>query len=90
MLRTIVRLVVALGYWGIVVLIAVEDVVLPIPSELNLVHGPRRSRPSARRQLPLVHAYVRRVIWIALGGLVAWGTVWLVRRRLAARRRSHA
>ena len=90
MLRTIVRLVVALGYWGIAVLMAVENVVLPIPSELNLVHGPRRSRLSARRQLS-ARARVRaageldRARW-----LVAWGTVWLVRRRLAARRRSHA
>jgi len=45
-------LVVVLGYWGIAVLMAVEDVVPPIPSELNRVHGPRRSRRSARRQLP--------------------------------------
>jgi membrane protein DedA with SNARE-associated domain len=37
---------------------------------------------------PLVHAYARPVIWIALGGLVAWATVWLVRRRRAAGRQS--
>ena len=34
MLGTIVRLVGDLGYWGIGVLMAVENVVLPIPSEL--------------------------------------------------------
>jgi membrane protein DedA with SNARE-associated domain len=201
MLRTIVRLVEALGYWGIGVLMAVENVVLPIPSELIMPfggfecavgrlklagtiltgtigsvigalpmyamgrvlgkervtgwvdrhgkwillrgrdleragkrferHGGRAvffgqllpgvrgliSLPAgfARMNIavfvatnfagtliwctvlallgfvlgvnyPLVHAYVRPVIWIALGGLVAWGTVWLVRRRRAARR----
>ena len=201
MLRTIVRLIGALGYWGIGVLMAVENVVLPIPSELIMPFGGfecavgrltlagtiltgtigsvigalpmyavgrvlgkervtawvdrhgkwillrRRDLERARTRFerhggravlfgqllpgvrglislpagfarmdialfvatnlagtliwctvlallgfllgvkyPLVHAYVRPVIWIALGGLVAWGTVWLVRRRRAARR----
>jgi membrane protein DedA with SNARE-associated domain len=39
MLGTIVRLVVALGYWGIGVLMAVENIVLPIPSELIMPFG---------------------------------------------------
>jgi membrane protein DedA with SNARE-associated domain len=39
MLGTIVRLVVALGYWGIGVLMAVENIVLPIPSELIMPLG---------------------------------------------------
>jgi membrane protein DedA with SNARE-associated domain len=205
MLGTIVRLVVAMGYWGIGVLMAVENVVLPIPSELIMPfggfesaigrltlagtvltgtigsvigalpvyamgrvlgkervtawvdrhgkwlllrgrdltragawferHGGRAvffgqllpgvrgliSLPAgfARMNIalfvatnfagtliwctalallgfllganyPLVHAYVAPVIWVALGAFVAWVVVWLVRRRRAARRQSHA
>ena len=205
MLGTIVRLVVALGYWGIGVLMAVENIVLPIPSELImpfggfecavgrltlagtiltgtigsvigalpvyamgrvlgkervtswvdrhgkwlLLRGRDLTRAGARFerhggravffaqllpgvrglislpagfarmnivlfvatnfagtliwctalallgfllgvQYPLVHAYVGPAIWVALGGLVAWGAAWLVRRRRAARQRSHA
>jgi membrane protein DedA with SNARE-associated domain len=39
MLRAVVRLVGELGYWGIGVLTAVENVVLPIPSELIMPFG---------------------------------------------------
>jgi membrane protein DedA with SNARE-associated domain len=161
------RLVVALGYWGIGVLMAVENIGLPIPSELIMplggfecavgrltlagtiltgtigsvigalpVYAMGRvlffgqllpgvpgltSLPAgfARMNIalfvatnftgtliwctvlavlgfllgvnyPLVHAYVGPVIWVALGAIVAWGAVWLVRRRRAARRHSHA
>jgi membrane protein DedA with SNARE-associated domain len=37
-----------------------------------------------------VHTYIGPVVWIALGGLIGWAMLWLVSRRLAAKKRKRS
>ncbi|HTK53698.1 MAG TPA: DedA family protein [Gemmatimonadaceae bacterium] len=66
MLGTIVRLVVALGYWGIGVLMAVENIVLPIPSELIMPFG---GFECAAGQLSLAGTILTGTIGSVIGAL---------------------
>jgi membrane protein DedA with SNARE-associated domain len=86
MLRWIVRLVGALGYWGIGLLMAVENVVLPLPSELIMPLG---GFQAARGRLTLVGVILVGTIGSVIGALPLYGagralgkervTAWIVR-----------
>jgi membrane protein DedA with SNARE-associated domain len=86
MLHWIVRLVGALGYWGIGVLMVVENVVLPLPSELIMPLG---GFQAARGRLTLVGVILVGALGSALGALPLYAagralgkervTAWIVR-----------
>lgn len=66
MLHSIVRLVSALGYWGIGLLMAVENVVLPLPSELIMTFG---GFQCARGRLTLVGTILVGTVGSVIGAL---------------------
>ena len=66
MLRWIVNLVGSLGYWGVAVLMAVENVVLPLPSELIM---PLAGFLSARGRMTLWGAILAGTVGSVVGAL---------------------
>ena len=70
MLRWIVRLVGAFGYWGIGLLMAIENVVLPLPSEIIMPLG---GFQAARGRLTLVGAILVGTIGSVVGALPLYG-----------------
>lgn len=70
MLRWIVRLVGELGYWGIGLLMAVENIVLPLPSEIIMPLG---GFQAARGRLTLVGAILVGTIGSVVGALPLYG-----------------
>ncbi|HEY2854931.1 MAG TPA: DedA family protein [Gemmatimonadaceae bacterium] len=70
MIHSIVRLVSALGYWGIGLLMAIENVVLPLPSEVIMPLG---GFQSARGRLTLVGTILVGTIGSVIGALPLYG-----------------
>lgn len=70
MLHAIVRLVGTLGYWGIGLLMAIENVVLPLPSELIMSLG---GFQAARGRLTLVGTILVGTIGSVVGALPLYG-----------------
>jgi membrane protein DedA with SNARE-associated domain len=70
MLHAIVRLVGALGYWGIGLLMAIENVVLPLPSELIMTFG---GFQCARGRLTLVGTILVGTAGSVIGALPMYG-----------------
>ena len=73
MLHSIVRLVGALGYWGIGLLMAIENVVLPLPSELIMTFA---GFQCARGRLTLLGTILAGTAGSVIGALPMYGAGW--------------
>ena len=77
MMRSIVRLVTALGYWGIGLLMAIENVVLPLPSELIMPLG---GFQCARGRMTLLGTILAGTIGSVIGAQPLYGIARMMGR----------